>query len=61
MLSKKDFWGISAQRWFKMRVESASSIQKADSDDSIVAFQQGLPTFSIASARSRPEALANLS
>jgi len=40
MLSKKELRGFSKQYGFKMRVDSASSIQKVHFDDSIVAYQQ---------------------
>jgi hypothetical protein len=43
---EKDFWGVAAQYRFKMQVESASSIQTADPDDSIIAFQQDTADFS---------------
>jgi hypothetical protein len=45
MLSKKDFWGHSEQYRSKMIVGSASSIQKVDSDDSIVAYQRDAADF----------------
>jgi hypothetical protein len=53
MLSKKDFRGFSEQHRFKMSVESANSIQKVNSDDSIVACQQVTADFSDSIDRSR--------
>jgi len=45
MQSKKDFGEISEQHWFETSVQNASSIQKVDSGDSIVAYHQDAADF----------------
>jgi len=54
MLSKKDFRGLCQQYRFKISIGRASSIQKADCDDSIVAYPQDASDFFDSIGQGRP-------